>query len=117
MRTAAGACALAALISVAHPAAQTGAVPSSVGRQEVTQVGTTTDSRTGKVSKVLDVRNVKGETNLSTDDRTMLRVYIAINYPDIEDCPDLTRLMEQIRAAIREGRFDEFRRDWLALPG
>lgn len=29
----------------------------------------------------------------------------------------MTRLMEQIRAAIREGRFDEFRRDWLALPG
>ncbi len=82
-------------------AAQQGAIPEYVGGQKWTQRGEYRDPKTGKTCKVLDVQNIKGDLNLSTDDRTMLRVWVAVNYPDIEDCPELSSLMEQILSVRR----------------
>jgi hypothetical protein len=92
----------AQLVSVKETtAAVQGATPGYIGAQQVNKV-TTTDPKTKKVTTVFNVTNIKGNTNLSTDDRSMLRVHIAVNYPDIEDCPELTRIMEQIINARRE---------------
>lgn len=79
--------------------------PSTVGSPQLGSIRTVTQAMHGFVPKYVAPQDGMSDVNFSHDDRTVLRVYIAVNYPLVEE-NDASAVIEEIISRRRKPEED-----------